>query len=50
MSHRHSCPRCSGKDVHRSRTRSVIERLVQWFEVYPFRCVGCHHRFFALGR
>jgi hypothetical protein len=44
------CPECGAVEMRRSRTRSTLERLARAINMYPFRCVSCHHRFLAPGR
>jgi len=43
------CPRCGSHDVHRSRTRNVVERAAKWFGLGMRRCHGCDFRFARLG-
>ena len=39
-----SCPQCSRYIVQRTR-RSILERLLSLFSIYPFRCQRCGYRF-----
>lgn len=44
----HICPTCGGAELRRSHRRGVIERYVLGlFGFRPFRCEGCHARFYA---
>lgn len=40
-----TCPACRRPLGRRSRRRNVIEAALAVVEVYPFRCLGCAHRF-----
>jgi hypothetical protein len=43
------CPKCQSRKVHRSRTRSVVERFRRNFTgKAPFRCDGCGWRGWGL--
>jgi hypothetical protein len=43
------CPRCGGLRFVRSR-RSRLERLLGLLRLRPYRCGGCHARFWRFGR
>jgi len=39
------CPVCHSSDIHRSRTRSLVERLAAWFKAkHRYRCRACGYR------
>jgi predicted RNA-binding Zn-ribbon protein involved in translation (DUF1610 family) len=41
------CPHCGRKDIHRCRSRGVIERhVVRAFSFYPHWCADCDRRFY----
>ena len=40
------CPRCDGKNVHRSSRRGIRERAISLFSLYPYRCHDCDKRFY----
>jgi C4-type Zn-finger protein len=42
------CPRCSSKDVRRSRRRNLLERIASVL-IKPYRCDNCDYRFFSRG-
>jgi hypothetical protein len=43
---RAECPRCEGRALRRSRRRGWVERLLhQMFDVEPYHCHNCRHRF-----
>jgi len=46
---RHSkrCPRCDGKNVHRSSRRGIREHAISIFSLYPYRCHDCDKRFYV---
>jgi hypothetical protein len=39
------CPKCGSLDVHRSRRRTVGEKLLSLVGVRPYRCFQCDARF-----
>ena len=41
------CPKCSKNLVQQSPRRGMIEALLSFFCIYPFRCQLCAHRFLA---
>ncbi len=42
------CPRCRSYDVHRSRRRGFVERiLLPLILKRPYRCDGCNSRYFG---
>ena len=41
------CPRCDGKNVHRSSRRGIRERAISIFSLYPYRCHDCDKRFYV---
>ncbi len=39
------CPLCHSLDIHRSRTRSAIERVIVWVKArHLYRCRACGYR------
>lgn len=46
---RHSkrCPRCDGRNVHRSSRRGIREHAISIFSLYPYRCHDCEERFYV---
>jgi len=40
------CPRCDGKNVHRSSRRGIREHAISIFSLYPYRCHDCDKRFY----
>ena len=41
------CPRCFGRDVRPSRKGGFLDSLMGKIGRAPFRCRGCHHRFYV---
>jgi hypothetical protein len=42
------CPRCYGRDIHKSKAKGFGERLGWWLVMRrPVRCYGCSFRFTA---
>ena len=41
------CPRCDGKNVHRSSRRGIREHAISIFSLYPYRCHDCDKRFYV---
>ena len=41
------CPRCDGKNVHRSSRRGIREHAISVFSLYPYRCHDCDKRFYV---
>jgi len=41
------CPKCFGRDVRPSQHRGVIDNVMKWLRRTPYRCRGCHSRFFV---
>jgi len=41
------CPRCDGKNVHRSSRRGIREHAISIFSLYPYRCHDCDRRFYV---
>ena len=41
------CPRCGGKNVHRSSRRGIREHAISVFSLYPYRCHDCDKRFYV---
>ena len=41
------CPRCDGKNVHRSSRRGIREHVISIFSLYPYRCHDCDKRFYV---
>jgi len=41
------CPRCDGKNVHRSSRRGIREHALSFFSLYPYRCHDCDKRFYV---
>lgn len=39
------CPNCRSKDIRRSHRRNLLERLLSFVCIYPFRCDSCGERF-----
>src|SRR3989442_14806858 len=44
--HSKRCPRCDGKNVHRSSRKGLRERAISLFSLYPYRCHDCEKRFY----
>jgi hypothetical protein len=43
------CPRCEGRALRRSRRRGWVERLLHdMFQVEPYHCHNCRHRFLRI--
>src|SRR6266508_1064211 len=42
--HSKRCPRCDGKNVHRSSRKGLRERAISMFSLYPYRCHDCDQR------
>ena len=40
------CPRCFGRDVRPSRKSGILDSLMGKLRRTPFRCRGCHNRFY----
>ena len=46
-----TCPKCSSRDVRRSKRKGFLERTVlDLAALRPYRCRKCDHRFFRFGR
>jgi transposase-like protein len=45
--HSKQCPRCDGKNVHRSSRRGIREHAISIFSLYPYRCHDCDKRFYV---
>jgi len=41
-----SCPYCQSDLTHRSRTRGIVESLLVFLRIRPYRCDECDCRFF----
>lgn len=41
-----SCPCCQGEQIHRSRTRGILQRFLTIIFIRPYRCEDCDLRFF----
>jgi transposase-like protein len=41
-----SCPDCQSGRIHRSRTRGIVESLLVFLRIQPYRCDECDYRFF----
>ena len=41
------CPRCRSAATQRSRRRGVLEALLTFVPVRPFRCMDCDRRFYG---
>jgi hypothetical protein len=41
------CPRCTNCEITRSRRRNVLETILSWVALRPYRCLACNHRFFS---
>ena len=44
-----SCPYCQSHEIHRSRLRGILERILAIVLVRPYRCGDCDYRFFCFG-
>ena len=44
------CRYCNSDDVARSRARGVVERLLRYLHLRPYRCLLCSRRFFGSMR
>jgi hypothetical protein len=44
------CPRCFGRDVRPSRNQGFLDSVMLKFRRTPFRCRGCHNRFYVYIR
>jgi hypothetical protein len=40
------CPRCRSTEVGRSRCRKLLDPLLRWFGMKPYRCRDCRKRFY----
>jgi len=45
--HSKQCPRCDGKNVHRSSRKGIREHAISVFSLYPYRCHDCDKRFYV---
>jgi hypothetical protein len=43
------CPYCQSDLTHRSRTRGIVESLLVFLRIRPYRCDECDCRFFRWG-
>jgi hypothetical protein len=41
-----SCPDCQSNLTHESRTRGIVESLLVFLRIRPYRCEQCDYRFF----
>jgi hypothetical protein len=41
------CPKCFGRDVRPSQHRGVLDTIMGKFSRDPYRCRGCHNRFYV---
>lgn len=41
------CPKCFGRDVRPSRKGSFLDSIMEKIRRTPFRCRGCHSRFYV---
>jgi hypothetical protein len=41
-----SCPDCQSGRIHRSRSRGIVESLLVFLRIRPYRCKECDYRFF----
>jgi bisphosphoglycerate-independent phosphoglycerate mutase (AlkP superfamily) len=44
------CTKCFGRDVRPSRKGSFLDALMEKLHRTPFRCRGCHNRFYVYIR
>lgn len=42
------CFSCGAVKVRPSRPSGVLDKVWSWFQIRPYRCEGCQHRFRAL--
>jgi transposase-like protein len=43
-----TCPRCGSSDIRRShRHGGFVALMLSIFELIPYRCDACYHRFYA---
>src|SRR5580700_4541519 len=42
-----SCPDCQSDLTHRSKTRGIVESLLAFLRVRPYRCEECDFRFLS---
>jgi hypothetical protein len=43
------CPQCGDNQCTRSHTRGLVDEACKTFNVVPYRCQTCRHRFYAGG-
>jgi hypothetical protein len=41
------CPKCGEASAHRSHRAGLKDRFVRIFQMIPYRCRKCAHRFYA---
>ena len=41
------CTRCFGRDVRRSQHRGLLDNIMKMLQRSPYRCRGCHKRFYV---
>ena len=41
------CRACGSKNVSRSSRHNILEKLISFFKVLPYRCLDCNARFFG---
>jgi predicted Zn-ribbon and HTH transcriptional regulator len=40
------CPECQSDQIHRSKTRGIVESILAYLLIRPYRCEECDYRFF----
>lgn len=40
------CPKCTSKAVRRANRSGVLEEILRWFFIAPYRCRACRHKFY----
>ncbi len=40
------CPRCTSKAVRRANRSGIVEEILRWFFIAPYRCRACRHKFY----
>src|SRR5579864_1715383 len=43
------CPRCGSDDVRQSVRHNVVDRMMAFVRLAPYRCRACRNRFFRFG-
>ena len=44
------CSGCGGNKVRRVARRGLVDRVCRWLGRWPYRCGGCHRKFYGHQR